>query len=117
MTQIFTEDDTVAAIAWLTHSRLDMLVSAALVAPLQTDAGRLYRPVDLARLALLCDLAEQFDLTEDALAIVMSLVDALHTARFNLHCVAAALAAEPAKVQERVAKRFLSKTRNDPAHP
>ena len=112
MTTSFSEDDAIAAIAWLTRQRLDVFVSAALVEPLQTEAGRMYRPVDLARLALLCDLAEQFDLTEDALEVVMSLIDALHEARFSLHRVAQALEAEPIDVRQRVGERLLAETGN-----
>lgn len=110
MTTSYSEDETIAAIAWLTRQRLDVFVSAALVDPVQTKAGRTYRPIDLARLALLCDLTEQFDLTEDALGIVISLIDALHAARRNLHRVAEALENEPPDVRQRVGARLLLDT-------
>jgi chaperone modulatory protein CbpM len=107
MTGPIHEDDAIAAIAWLTRQRLDVFVSAALVTPLHTNAGRVYRPVDLARLELLCELTEQFDLTEDALAIVISLIDALHEARLDLQRVARALQAEPAEVRQRIGTQLL----------
>ncbi len=112
MTTSFSEDAAIAAIARLTRQRLDVFVAAALVEPLQTEAGRIYRPVDLARLELLCDLAEQFDLTEDGLAVVIALIDALHAARFSLHRVAQALDAEPPEVRTRVGARLLAETGN-----
>jgi chaperone modulatory protein CbpM len=97
MTRSLSEDEAIAAIAWLTRQRLDVFVSAALVVPLQTEAGRMYRPVDL---------------TEDGLDVVMSLIDALHEARFNLHRVAQALEAEPADVRQRVGERLFARTGN-----
>lgn len=112
MTTSFSEDDAIAAIALLTRQRLDVFVSAALVAPLQTEAGRIYRPVDLARLELLCDLTEQFDLNEDALEVVISLIDALHEAQFSLHRVARALEVESIDVRQRVGARLLAETGN-----
>jgi chaperone modulatory protein CbpM len=115
MTASFSEKDVIAAITSLTPQQLDVFVSAALVVPVQTNAGRTYRPIDLARLELLCDLAEQFDLTEDALAIVISLIDALQATRFNLHRVAEALAAEPAEVRQRVGARILDRVGNGPS--
>ncbi len=113
MTQTMTEDDAIAAITWLTRQRLDVFISASLVAPVQTATGRTYAPVDLARLELLCDLAEQFDLTEDALGIVITLIDALHAARSRLHRLAEALEAEPADVRQRIGARLLQETGND----
>jgi chaperone modulatory protein CbpM len=110
MTTTLSEEDAIATIAWLTRQRLDIFVSAALIEPVQAEEGRMYRPIDLARLELLCDLAEQFDLTEDALGIVISLIDALHAARRNLHRVAEALEAEPLDVRQRVGARLLEQT-------
>jgi chaperone modulatory protein CbpM len=110
MTRTLTEDDAITAITWLTRQRLDVFISANLVAPVQTATGRAYGPVDLARLELLCELAEQFDLTEDALGIVISLIDALHAARFDLHRVVEALEAEPPDVRRRVGARLLQET-------
>ena len=106
MTDTLIEDKAIAAITWLTRQRLDIFINAKLIAPLQGETGRSYRPVDLARLELLCDLAEQFDLGEDALAVVMSLIDALHAARLNLHQVAEALEAEAPDVRRRVGARL-----------
>ena len=117
MTEPLSEDDVIAAIAWLTPQRLGGFVAADLITPLQTEAGQVYRPVDLARLELLCELAEQFDLAEDALGIVVSLIDALHGARFSLQRVAEALAAEPADVRQRVGAFLLDSTGRVPQRP
>jgi chaperone modulatory protein CbpM len=111
MTDLFSEDDTILAIAWLNLPRLHAFVTAELITPLQTAAGPRYRPVDLARLQLLCDLAEEFDVTEDTLAILMSLIDKLHAARSRLISVAEALEAEPPEVRLRVGARILAASR------
>jgi chaperone modulatory protein CbpM len=113
MTDTLTEDDVIATITWLTRQRLDVFIDARLIVPVQTETGRMYGPVDLARLELLCDLAEQFDLAEDALGIVISLIDALHAARSRLHRVAEALDAEPADVRQRVGARLMTASGHD----
>jgi chaperone modulatory protein CbpM len=102
MTDRYSEDQVIAAIAELTRPRLVAFVEARLVVPLQTDRGPVFRQIDMARLALLCDLSDQFGLEEDALAVILSLIDQLHGVRSELRCVLDAVAQEPAEVRARL---------------
>ena len=81
---IFTEVQTLAAIPRLTRLRLTAFVEARIVMPLQAETGPVFRQADLARIELLCELAEEFGLDEDGLGLVMSLLDQLHAARRDL---------------------------------
>lgn len=108
MTAFLSEADTILAVTRLTRSRLQAFVSAEVMAPVQSPDGPLFGPVDLARLELLCDLAEHFDLDGDALGVVMSLIDQLHAARQRLHTVARALEAEPLEVRHRIGVRIVA---------
>lgn len=102
MTEHYSEEQAIAAVASLTRSQLISYVQAELVVPLQTDRGLLFRQIDIARLELLCELNEQFGLEEDALGVILSLIDQLHLVRSELRCVLDAIAQEPDDVRVRL---------------
>ena len=104
MTDRYTEDEVLAAVPPLTRARLTAFVETEVVVPLQTDAGPRFRQVDMARMELLCDLCDHFELEAEALEMVMSLIDQLHTARADLLALTEALAEEPPEVQRRIAQ-------------
>ncbi len=98
----YTEDDVIARITLLTRPQLISFVRAEIVMPLQSESGPVYRQIDLARIELLCELCDQYDLQEDALGMVMSLVDQLHGVRAELRVVLEAIEAEQADVRTRL---------------
>lgn len=102
MSARYSEDEVIAAVSRLTRPLLVAFVDAEVVVPEQSQAGPVYCQIDLARLDLLCDLVDQFDLRGDALGVVISLIDQLHTTRHQLHIMAEALEAEPLEVRQRV---------------
>ncbi|OSP56127.1 chaperone modulator CbpM [Pseudoruegeria sp. SK021] len=108
MTDRYSEDEVLAAVTRLTRSRLVTYVEAEIVMPLHTPQGPVFQRADLARLTLMCELAEGFDLDEDGLGIVLSLIDQLHQARQDLHSVAQAVAQEPEAVRHRIGTRLFS---------
>ncbi|MFC3119185.1 hypothetical protein [Jhaorihella thermophila] len=104
MTRYLTEDDLLDAIPRLTRQRLRALIEADILAPMESEQGRLFRRLDRARAALACDLADDFDLHEDALSMMLSLIDQLHGVRAELRAVLQALEAEPEDVRRRVSE-------------
>lgn len=102
----YTEEAVVARVGRLNVRRLHRFVEAECVVPAQSEGGPAYSETDVARLELLCDLAEDFDLDEDALGLVMSLIDQLHGVRRELRALAEAIAAEPEDVRERIARAY-----------
>lgn len=108
MKVFLTEAETVEAVAGLTHSRLHAFVKDDVLAPMQAVDGLLFSPVEVARLELLCDLVEQFDLDGDALGIVMSLIDQLHASRHKVHAMARALEVEPVEIRHRIGVRIVA---------
>lgn len=103
MTDHFSEDDVLAAIPRLTRVQLYTFLEAQIIVPFDAETGLVYRQVDLARMELLCDLTEHFELTEDSLGVVMSLIDQLHAARRDLLAMINAITDEPQEVQARIA--------------
>lgn len=102
MTDLFSEDEAVAMVARLTRPRLASFVEARIVMPVRSERGPVYRRLDIVRMELLCELSEGFDLEDDALGVVISLIDQLHGVRAELRAVVDAIAHEPPEVRERV---------------
>ena len=107
MTGFITQDEIIAAVPGLSHARLAAFLEADLVMPTSSATGPVFRPIDLARLELICDLADHFDLEGDALGVMIELIDKLHTARLHLHAMAQAIEAEPQDLRQRVGARFV----------
>ncbi|MCQ0969078.1 hypothetical protein MLD63_01340 (plasmid) [Paracoccus sp. TK19116] len=102
MTRTYTEAETIAAIDDLTGERLVTFVRARIVQPVHAEGGPRYREADLARLQLLCDLAESYDLQDEPMSLVMSLIDQLNTMRGDMRALIEAVAAEPDEVRTRI---------------
>lgn len=102
MARHYTEDEALAEISTLSRPLLVAFIRAQVIRPVHSEAGPLYREVDLARLQLLCDLAEVYTLDDDALQLVMSLIDQLHGVRGEMRALMQALAREPAETRARI---------------
>lgn len=98
----FSEAEVLLAVPRLTLPRLQEFVTARIILPVQQADVWVYRRIDLARIELLCDLTEEFDLDDDALGLVIGLVDQLHEARRELRAICAAVAEEPSEVRNRI---------------
>jgi len=81
MTDRFSEDDVIAAIARLTRVELVGFIEAEFIRPERGGGGYVFRQIDIARLELLCDLSHDLDLDETALGVVLTLIDKLHAER------------------------------------
>ncbi len=104
MTRRYSETEVISSVERLTRSRLKSFLQAQVVMPVQTDDGPRFRQIDLVRMELLCELTEEFELGDEALAVVMSLIDQLHGVRAELRAVLDAVAAEPPEVCDRICK-------------
>ena len=101
MTRIYSETEVVARVGGLTVARLRAFVAADCVAPVEQEGRLAFAEADLARLQLLEELVEDFDLDEDAAAVVVSLVDQIHGLRRELRRLGEAVAAEHPEVRAR----------------
>ena len=95
MTVLLSEDDVIITVTRLTRSQLGHLIELEFIKPQRHADGYVFRPVDIARLELLCDLHLDLGLDETALGIVISLIDQLHDARQDLAVLARAVRALP----------------------
>ncbi len=111
MTDHLTEDEVIATVPGLTRTRLVAFIETEVVVPLRradNEVTRLvFRQDDVARMQVLCDLAEDLDLDDAALPVVVALIDKLHAARQDLFAIARAVAAEPPDVRARIGSAVL----------
>jgi chaperone modulatory protein CbpM len=102
MTRHFSETEAIAILDGLDPRRLQGFVAAHVVNPVVTPQGAAFTEADLARLQLLCDLSDVYDLPDDVLGMVMSLIDQLNTARGDMRALIQAVATEPDEVRGRI---------------
>lgn len=105
-TVFLTEDEALAAVGRLDRALLTRFLRIEVIRPADAGGRVVYRRVDIARLELLCDLCDDFDLNDDALGIVMGLVDQLHGTRSDLVALMRALGEEAEEVRTRVTRRL-----------
>tara|TARA_R110000868_G_scaffold22983_8_gene93605 strand:- start:7257 stop:7601 length:345 start_codon:yes stop_codon:yes gene_type:complete len=102
MSENLTVNEIIGTVAALTAERLTAYIEIGIIIPIQDEAGPLFAPVDCARLQLICELEQSHELADEALELVMSLVDQLHGARADLEALGAAVDAQPVDVRERI---------------
>ncbi|MCZ4354563.1 chaperone modulator CbpM [Planktotalea arctica] len=102
MTDFFSEDEVVITVTRLTRVQLVRFIEGDFIKPQRHTDGYVFRPIDIARLELLCDLSQDLDLDETALGIVISLIDQLHAARQDLAAIAQVIDALPVDLRNRI---------------
>ncbi|MFD2739583.1 hypothetical protein ACFSUD_08390 [Sulfitobacter aestuarii] len=103
MSDRYSLDEALAQVARLDRARLVSYMEAQIILPLQTPQGPSLRKIDIKRLELACELSDEFGLEEDALGVVLSLLDQLHGLRAELRDVLGALEEESPEVRARIA--------------
>ncbi len=103
----YTETEIVARVHGLTVTRLRAFVAADCVRPTEAEGRLAFAEADLARVRLLEDLADGFELDPDAAAMVVSLVDQIHGLRHELRRLGEAVAAEHPEIRARIAARIV----------
>jgi chaperone modulatory protein CbpM len=106
---MLTERDLVGRIDGFSVEELRYCVRRGWVAPSAAAGGSHYLEVDVARLRFVRELRFDLEVDEEAIPILLSLLDQLHTLRHELRALAGAVGEQPADVRERIAgamKRF-----------
>ena len=98
----YTLTETLSVVEDLDAEQLQRYIRAGVVVPVQSETGPLFRELDLARLHLVVDLTEGYHLDEEALGLVMSLVDQLHGLRGDMRAMLDAVAREPTETRMRL---------------
>ncbi len=100
------EREVVAVVRGLTVRRLRSWVRRGWIRPAAVDREYRFDELDLARLRLLCELREEMGVGEEAVPVILSLLDQVYGLRAELRRLARAIEAEPAEVRERILARL-----------
>ncbi|WPZ32380.1 chaperone modulator CbpM [Thalassobaculum sp. OXR-137] len=79
-----SEHDVVAQVGRISVRRLRLWVRRGWVAPSMGSEGPVFDALDVARVTLLCQLKDDCGLSDDALPLVLSLMDQLYGTRREL---------------------------------
>jgi len=100
----YNEQQVVGLIEELTVEHLRIWVSEGWIAPKIAESGPVYEEIDVARLRLVCQLKHEMNVNDDALPVVMRLVDQVYGLRRTLRRMSQAIEDQPKSVRERIAK-------------
>ena len=103
-------DDVVAAIKELRAEDLRRWVDDGWVRPTKRGPAMTFNEVDFARVQLICDIRYNLMIDENALPLVLSLLDQIYDLRRNLAAVRDALASQPRLVRETVDRQLAGDT-------
>jgi chaperone modulatory protein CbpM len=86
----------------LSQVELTTWVERGWVLPDPEQAGLVFREIDVARVRLIHDLRHDMDVGEDAMPLVLSLLDQVYELRSRLNAVLRAVGNQPPEVQRAI---------------
>ncbi len=105
-----SEREVISLVQGLTIRRLRVWVKQGWVVPALKPPGHNFSEIDLARVRLIAQLKIDMALNDEAIPIVLSLIDQVHGLRYELRSLARAVEAQQESVQREILK---SKNRRD----
>jgi len=90
----------------LTEDDLRAWVEEGWVRPELGETGPVFDDLDIARLRLLCDLCMDMSLPDDAMPVVLTLLDRLHESRRRLRDLSHAIAAQPEPTRHAIVESY-----------
>lgn len=111
----YDERAVVARIRRLSLRDLRIWVGEGWVRPAQGASGPVFDELDIARIRLVCDLRKEMSLPSDAIPVVLSLLDNLHSARRELKCLAEAVEKQPDEVRRDIVAVYRATREPEPA--
>lgn len=98
----YDEITVVRTVGRITRTELHLCIEEGWVRPAEGEAGPVFDDLDVARLRLICDLRGDLALSDEALPVVLSLIDQLHGVRRELHDLARAVEQQPEHIRRAV---------------
>jgi chaperone modulatory protein CbpM len=114
---ILSEKECLQLIEGLTPDRLQSYMREGWIRPSRQANEPAFDQIDLARFRLIVQLCDDLDLTEDALPVVLSLVDQVHGLRRELRILARAIEAQPPMVVTKILEQIRGIRRYGPDGP
>ncbi len=95
-------DELLARVGGLDRTELSLWVENRWVLPEQHGGTLFFREVDVARVELIREIRHDFAVDDEAVPLVLSLLDQVYELRRHLRRLCTALASQPEDVQEAI---------------
>lgn len=99
-----SEPRVVDAVDEVTLRRLRLWVKKGWINPVSNVDGLFFDDVDMARVRFIAELKKTFNFNDDAIAVVLSLVDQLHGLRGELRVIGPAIEKQPEKIRRQIVR-------------
>ena len=103
---MMNERDVIGRFHGLGRKTLMVWIERGWLTPQRGRRGYRFREIDLARIRLIREFSREMALDDNALDVVLPLLDQVHGLRHRLRCLADAVSAEPADVRRRIAAKI-----------
>lgn len=103
---MLSEHDVIAQVERMTVERLRVWVERGWVRPAATGRAVVYTEADVARVRLICDLRDTLEINEEAVPVILDLIDQIHGLRHELKCLLAAIESLPREMREAIRARM-----------
>ena len=100
------EEEILGTFSDLRRETLHVWIERGWLAPKRARGGYQFQEIDVARIRLIREFRSELELDEEALDVILPLLDQVHGLRRELHRLADAVNAQPADIRERIAARL-----------
>jgi len=97
------EKELLARFMDLRRETLHVWVERGWVMPKRGPDGYRFREIDIARVGLIHEFSTELELDEDAMGVILALLDQVHGLRNQLRCLAVAVNAQPEDIRRGIA--------------
>ena len=103
---MFEEHEVIETVTELTLERVQVFVKQGWVRPESRGERVIYTDIDVARMRLICQLTDELSIDEEAVPMVLSLVDQVYGLRRELRNLARAVEDQPEAVRSEITAAF-----------
>jgi len=100
------EREVLMQVSRLSAARLHLCIQEAWITPATDQAGPAFDDLDVARLQLIADLTEDMAVNDDAVPVILSLVDQLNTTRRHLRALDRAITDQDETTRQQIIARL-----------
>ncbi|WP_052699715.1 chaperone modulator CbpM [Martelella endophytica] len=101
-----TETEVLTRVRRLNAERLSICVTEAWVKPRRSERGPAFDETDIARLSLIVELTEDMAVNDEAVPVILDLLDEVSTLRRRMKALDSALSGLEPKLREAVLARI-----------
>ncbi|MGE5147968.1 MAG: chaperone modulator CbpM [Candidatus Eiseniibacteriota bacterium] len=108
-----TEDDLIRLLEGLTRDTLHQWIDQGWVQPARQGATYVFAEIDCARVRLIRDVHDTMEVNDEAMPVILSLVDQVYGLRRELRRLALAVKEQPEDVRQAIAERCAALEREE----